>query len=166
VPSGSPVPLIPQRMRNFDEVAKGLNGFVNLWDTMANKDISREYRSWYKPLSYSWKAVRSSMASQISVTKTLQNGFWPTLRFGRAIEIEFLDDNIVYEEYAKMSHLWDVGAIVHAIISCWLQCIYWVLLCGAFRKWQFAPILECLGSNQSEPRPWLPQSDSDVVLNA
>jgi hypothetical protein len=28
--SGSPVPLVPQRMRNFDEVVKDLVGFVNL----------------------------------------------------------------------------------------------------------------------------------------
>jgi hypothetical protein len=30
VPSGPPVPLVPQRMRNFDEVVKGLAGFMNL----------------------------------------------------------------------------------------------------------------------------------------
>jgi hypothetical protein len=43
VPSGSPIPLVPQRMRNFDEVVKGLSGFVNLYDTMANEDISGEF---------------------------------------------------------------------------------------------------------------------------
>jgi hypothetical protein len=30
VPSSSPVPLVPQRMKNFDEVAKDLGRFVNL----------------------------------------------------------------------------------------------------------------------------------------
>jgi hypothetical protein len=34
MPSGSPVPLVPHKMRNFDEVAKGLGGFVNHWDTI------------------------------------------------------------------------------------------------------------------------------------
>jgi hypothetical protein len=42
--SGSPVSLVSQRMRNFDEVAKGLGGFVNLWNTMANEAISGEFR--------------------------------------------------------------------------------------------------------------------------
>jgi hypothetical protein len=45
-------------MRNFDEIMKGLNGFLNLWDTMANEDISGEFRRWNEPLSYYWRAVR------------------------------------------------------------------------------------------------------------
>jgi hypothetical protein len=51
VPSGSPICLVPQKMRNFDEVVKGLTGFVNLWDTMANEDMSGEFRRWNEPLS-------------------------------------------------------------------------------------------------------------------
>jgi hypothetical protein len=42
--SSSPILLVPQRMRNFDEIAKGLTGFLNLWNTMANKDISDEFK--------------------------------------------------------------------------------------------------------------------------
>ena len=44
VPSGSPVLLVLHIMRNFDEVAKGLGRFVNLWDTMANEDIFGEFK--------------------------------------------------------------------------------------------------------------------------
>ena len=58
-------------MRNFDEVAKDLGGYVNLWDSMANKNISSEFRRQNEPLSYYWKVVRSEMASQILVTQTL-----------------------------------------------------------------------------------------------
>ena len=54
VPSGSPIPLVPYRMKNFDEVAKGLGGFVNLWDTMANEDIFGEFKRQNEPLSYYW----------------------------------------------------------------------------------------------------------------
>jgi hypothetical protein len=75
VPSGSPVLLVPHRMRNFDEVAKGLGGFVNLWDTMANEDISGKFRRRNEPLSYYWRAVMSAMDAAISVQRTLQNGF-------------------------------------------------------------------------------------------
>ena len=39
VPSGSPVPLVPWKRKNFDEVAKDLGRIVNLWDTMVNEDI-------------------------------------------------------------------------------------------------------------------------------
>jgi hypothetical protein len=75
VPSGSPVPLVPHKMRNFDEVAKGLGGFVNLWDTMANEDISGEFRRQNEPLSYYWRAVTLAMDVAILVPQTLQNGF-------------------------------------------------------------------------------------------
>ena len=75
MPSCSLILLIPQKMRNFDEVAKDLGGFINLWNTMAKKDISRDFRRWNDPLSYYWKAVRSIMALQILVLETLQNGF-------------------------------------------------------------------------------------------
>jgi hypothetical protein len=99
VPSGSPVPLGPQRMRNFDEITKGLNGFANLWDTMANEDISDEFRRRNEPLSYYWRAVRSAMASDISVSETLRGGFWPSSRICLDVEDEFNDDSIVREEY-------------------------------------------------------------------
>jgi hypothetical protein len=39
-------------MWNFNEVSKGVGGFVNLWDTMANGYISRKFRKWNKPISY------------------------------------------------------------------------------------------------------------------
>jgi hypothetical protein len=67
VPSGSPVPLVPHKMRNFDEVEKGLGGFVNLWDIMANEDISGNFRRRNEPLSYYWKAITSAMNVAISV---------------------------------------------------------------------------------------------------
>ena len=90
--SGSPIPLSSQRMRNFNEIANGLKGFVNLWDTMANEDISSEFRRQNELLSYYWRAVRSAMASDILVSKTLRGRFWPSSRFGLNMEDEFLDD--------------------------------------------------------------------------
>jgi hypothetical protein len=101
VPSGSPVPLGSQRMRNFDEITKGLSGFMNQWDTMANEDIFGEFRRWNEPLSYYWRAVRSLMASEISVSETLHGGFWSSSRFGLDVEDKFMDDGTVREEYAK-----------------------------------------------------------------
>jgi hypothetical protein len=101
VSSGSPILLGSQRMRNFDEITKGLSGFVNLWDTMANEDISSEFRRRNEPLSYYWRAVRSAMALDISVSETLRGGFWPSSRFGLDVEDEFMDDGTIHEEYAE-----------------------------------------------------------------
>ena len=62
-------------MRNFDEITKGLSGFMNLWDTMANKDTSGEFRRRNEPLSYYWMAVRSAMALDISSWRPYIAGF-------------------------------------------------------------------------------------------
>jgi hypothetical protein len=58
-------------MRNFDEVAKGLGGFVNLWNTMANEDISGEFRRRNEPLSYYWRVLTPAMDAAILVPQTL-----------------------------------------------------------------------------------------------
>jgi hypothetical protein len=100
-------------MRNFDEVAKGLGGFVNLWITMANKDISRKFRRWNEPLSYYWRAVRSTMATQIFVIETLQNGFWPSSRFVLLLRMNLWMTAEFVKNTLKMLHLWDIGTIVH-----------------------------------------------------
>jgi hypothetical protein len=98
VPSGSPFPLVPQKMRNFDEIVKGLARFVNLWDSMANEDMSGEFRRRNEPLSYYWRGVKSAMASEISVLQTLQNGFWPSSRIGPVVEDEFMNNGTIREE--------------------------------------------------------------------
>jgi hypothetical protein len=82
VPSGSPVLLVPQKMRNFDEVAKGLGEIMNLWNTMANEDDFGKFRRKNEPLNFYWRTVRLAMASPILVTGTLQYRFWPFSRFG------------------------------------------------------------------------------------
>jgi hypothetical protein len=71
---------------------------VNLWDTMANEDISGEFRRRNEPLSYYWRAVRSTMASDISISETLHGEFWPSSRFGLDVEDEFIGDGTVREE--------------------------------------------------------------------
>jgi hypothetical protein len=58
-------------MGNFDEVAMDLSEFVNLWNTMANEDISGEFRRQNEPLSYYWRAVTSAMDAAMSVPQTL-----------------------------------------------------------------------------------------------
>ena len=68
---------------------------MNLWDTMANEDISIEFRRQNEPLSYYWRAVRSVMASDILASETLRSGFWLTFRFGLDVEDEFMDDGTI-----------------------------------------------------------------------
>ena len=101
MPSSFPVPLVPHRMRNLDEVAKDLGGFVNLWDTMANEDISSEFKRQNEPLSYYWRVVTSVIDAAILVPQTLQKGLWPSSRFVPTVEDEYMDDGRVRKEYAE-----------------------------------------------------------------
>ena len=43
VPRGSPAPLAPHLMHCFDEVCKGLDGYIAFWGAMANQDLSGEF---------------------------------------------------------------------------------------------------------------------------
>jgi hypothetical protein len=88
-------------MRNFAEISKGLGGFVYLWDTKANEDIWNKFRRRNKPLSYYWKAMKSILILPLFVCNTLQIGFWLSSTFAFVFEDQFLEDSIVWEEYAK-----------------------------------------------------------------
>jgi hypothetical protein len=56
LPSSTPNVLHPCTMKNFDDISKGLPGFVSLWNTMVNEDLSGEFWRRNKPLSCYWRA--------------------------------------------------------------------------------------------------------------
>jgi hypothetical protein len=107
------------------------------------------------------------MASDISVSKTLRGGFWPSSRFGLDVEDEFMDDGTVHEEYAEDAPFvgrrrdcpapsFRIGRDVYAG--------YFIAVRSADGR--FAPILGCSSSYEPKPRSWSPQPDSDSVLDA
>ena len=61
VPRGSPVPLAPQIMRSFDEVCKGLDGYIAFWRAMANQDLSGEFQRKNEPVMKYWQDVRGAL---------------------------------------------------------------------------------------------------------
>jgi hypothetical protein len=48
-------PLTPSRIKNYDEVLKGLDGLLKLYNTMANEGISYKFGRKNEPLS--WRLV-------------------------------------------------------------------------------------------------------------
>src|SRR5579875_2933472 len=58
VPSGSPPPLAPHLMKALEEVKKGLNGFIALWNRMADNDLSGEFRQQNVLVNDYWKSVK------------------------------------------------------------------------------------------------------------
>jgi hypothetical protein len=101
VPSGSPLPLAPQQMRCFDEICKGLDGYIALWGAMANQDLSGEFRRKNEPVRRYWEGVRSALNAPFVVRETLQDGFWPNSRIDEEVEDQYLDDGQMREEFAE-----------------------------------------------------------------
>jgi hypothetical protein len=64
--TGEPIALAPQPMRNHSEIAKGIGGFINLWEILSAEDSTGEY----------WRGHEKSVLVQDPIVpKTLKNGF-------------------------------------------------------------------------------------------
>jgi hypothetical protein len=101
LPSGQPLPLIPQRHENFDEVMKGISGFLSLWESMANEDLSGEFRRKNEHIMYYWRGVKAALDMPLGESRSLQDGFWPLSRYAPSIVDEFEIDGTLREEYAE-----------------------------------------------------------------
>ena len=101
VPTGNPVPLAPHKMKAHDEICKGLNSFITMWENMANDDFSGEYRRKIEPVSYYWKGVRAALNEPVPQRHTLLNGFWPSSRIANEVEDQMENDGTLREEYAE-----------------------------------------------------------------
>ncbi|KAG0572237.1 hypothetical protein KC19_VG078600 [Ceratodon purpureus] len=100
LPLGSPNALPAQCMKNKDEIIRGIGGFINHWDTMANEDLSGEFRRRNEGISQYWKGVHQALEEDIISPSTLRDGFWPLSRFAPSAEDEYLDDGTVREAFA------------------------------------------------------------------
>jgi hypothetical protein len=47
--------LAPHQMRNHSNIAKGIGGFINLWETLSGEDSTREYWKSHEHLIQFWK---------------------------------------------------------------------------------------------------------------
>ena len=75
LPIGVPRPLPPQKMRKFDEICKGFDNFISLWNHMADDDMFGEYRRKIELVRKYWDGVRAALNETLDVQETLQQGF-------------------------------------------------------------------------------------------
>ena len=101
VPKGSPAPLAPHLMRCFDEVCKGLDGYIAFWGAMANQDLSGEFRRKNESVMKYWEGVRGALQDPLHRRETLRNGFWPNSMILNEEEDQYLNDGTVREEFAE-----------------------------------------------------------------
>ena len=98
-PRGDPTALEPQKMRNIDEIVKGISGFIKHWDTLCAEDCTGEYRRRYEHLSYYWRAVKDVLLLPMQSNSTLMDGFWPSTRIAHELEDCFTETGAVREEF-------------------------------------------------------------------
>jgi hypothetical protein len=48
-------------MKNFDEIVKGIFGFINYWEKLSNEHSTGEYYWCYKHLCYYWCVVKDAL---------------------------------------------------------------------------------------------------------
>ena len=75
VRNGNPMALKPEKMHGHDEVCKGLGGFLNLWNGMANDDLSGEFRRKIEHVKYYWRGVKIALDEPLPSEDRLRNGF-------------------------------------------------------------------------------------------
>lgn len=54
-----------------------------------------------EPLSLNWRGVTFTLNALLLARETLENGFWPSSRYDSEEEDQYLDNNIMREEYAE-----------------------------------------------------------------
>jgi len=67
---GDPKALKSLKMCGHDNVSKGLRGLINLWSTMANDNLSREFRRLVEHVGYYWRSLKA-----LPIEESLRNDF-------------------------------------------------------------------------------------------
>jgi hypothetical protein len=91
-------------MRNHSEIAEGIGGFINLWETLSAEDVTGEYRRSHEHLIQYWKRVKLALAQDPIVSRTLRNGFWPKTRISPSTKDKFMDHGKLREEFGVDAH--------------------------------------------------------------
>ena len=66
-----------KKMRGHNEVCKGLGGFLNLWNGMANDNLLGEFRRKIEPVRYYWRGMKTTLDEPLPSEDHLRNEFWP-----------------------------------------------------------------------------------------
>jgi len=75
VPTGSPPQLTPHPIKALEEVKKGLNGFIALWNRMANNNQSGKFKRKNAQVNDYWKFVRIALDVLLQMQESLLDRF-------------------------------------------------------------------------------------------
>jgi hypothetical protein len=100
-PRGEPTPAPPIPMKNEDDFIKGLSSFIDLWESLAQRDHTGSYARSHGDLIIYWKDVRDALKLPLPPLQTsLINGFWLSTHIQISDTIPLSHDEIVREEFA------------------------------------------------------------------
>ena len=101
VPRKSSAPLASHLMHCFDEVCKGLDGYIAFWGAMANQGLSGKFQRKNESVMKYWEGVRGALQDSLCRQETLRDGFWPNSMISNEEEDQYLDDGRVRKEFAE-----------------------------------------------------------------
>jgi hypothetical protein len=96
---GEPSALAPQQMQNHYDIAKGIGGFINLWETLSSEDSTGEYWRSHEHLIQYWKRMKLAMVQDPILSRSLRTRFWPKTRISPIAEDRFMDNGELREEF-------------------------------------------------------------------
>jgi hypothetical protein len=100
-PRGEPALAPPIPMKNEDDIIKGLSSFIDLWESLAQRDHTGSYARSHGDLIIYWKGIRDVLKLPPPPLRTsLVNGFWPSTCIQISDTVPLLHDGIVREEFA------------------------------------------------------------------
>jgi hypothetical protein len=101
-PHGEPTPAPPIPMKKEDNIIKGLSSFIDLWESLAQRDHTGSYGRSHGDFIMYWKGVRDALKlPPPPLRASLVNGFWPSTRIQTSDIVPLSHDGIVREEFVE-----------------------------------------------------------------
>jgi hypothetical protein len=101
-PRGEPIPAPSIPMKNEDDIIKGLSSFIDLWESLAQRDHTGSYARSHGDLIMYWKGIRDALKlPPPPLQASLVNGFWPSTCIQRSDIVPLSHDRIMREEFVE-----------------------------------------------------------------
>jgi hypothetical protein len=78
---------------------KGIESFIDYWESLFAEDITSEYRRRHEHLIHYWKGVKLAMLQEPLGSRMLRNGFWPRTQIFPILEDRYMENGELQEEF-------------------------------------------------------------------
>lgn len=86
-------------MQNHVDIVKGIESFIDYWESLSAEDITREYWRKHEHLIHYWKRVKLAILQEPLGPRILKNGFWPITWLYPILEDRYMENGELQEEF-------------------------------------------------------------------